>query len=30
MRIDLELGYIGKFSETEVEYNESYIPIDSC
>ena len=26
MRIDLELGYIGKFSETEVEYNESYIP----
>ena len=25
-RVDLELGYIGKFSETEIEYNENYIP----
>jgi len=26
MRADLEIGYLGKFSETEVEYNENYIP----
>ena len=26
LRADLEMGYLGKFSETETEYNENYLP----